>query len=239
MTFTQQLTNTGTIHAQTGNAAFTGGVVQDGGALMLQGGTLQGPVTVNAGDVVFQGGTLQGNLTMNAGSIRGTGTVNGSVTVGNATLAPGFSPGTLDITGDLNLGPLSVLNIELGGLTRGTGFDWINVQGTARLAGTLNVSQVGGFTAPAGSSFAFLNAANRSGDFSVVNLPPPIEFNSLSLLLSVPAPIFAPDTLMVADPISIAAQRILPLEKLIAELNLTTPSAQAEPEREIELEGCR
>jgi hypothetical protein len=221
LTFTQQLTNTGTVHAQSGNAVFANGLVQ------------------NAGDLVLEGGTLQGNVDLNAGSIRGTGTVNGSVTVGNATMAPGFSPGSLDITGDLTLGPSSVLNIELGGLTRGTGFDAINVQGTAYLGGTLNVLQVGGFVAPAGSSFAFMSATNRSGAFSAVNLPPPIQFDSSSLLLSVPGPVFTPETLLIADPVSIATQRILPMEELIAELGVMAPSPPTDTEREIELEGCR
>jgi hypothetical protein len=226
LTFTQQLTNTGTVDARSGNAVFSNGLVQ------------------NAGDIVLTGGALQGSVTLNAGSIRGTGTVNGSVTVANATMAPGFSPGSMNITGDLNLGPASVLNIELGGLVQGSGYDWINVQGTARLAGTLNVTQTGGFVVPTGSSFTFMNFANSTGGFANITLPVPISlaFSTLPTALSLSAAAPALQTvqaLLVADPVTVATERILPSEEFAAEIGLAVTAAGFEPEREIELEGCR
>jgi hypothetical protein len=64
----------------------------------------------------------------------------------------------------------SVLNVELGGLTQGTQYDWINVQGAANLAGTLNVTSYNGYVPTTGSEYTFLNFASRVGDFNTVNL---------------------------------------------------------------------
>jgi len=243
LTFTQAMSNTGTIDAQSGNAVFSGGLQQGGGNIVLT-GSLQGAVTMNGGDILLNGGTLQGALTLNTGSIRGTGTVDGAVTVGNATMGPGSSPGSINITGALTLAPSSVLNIELGGLAPGSGHDVVNVGGTASLAGTLNVTQISGFVAPAGSNYAIINyQGGHVGAFSTVNLPlapvPTLQYGPLAALLSIAAPTFAPEALLVVDPISIASQRILPMEELIAQFSVLAPSAQTEPEREIEVEGCR
>ncbi|MBL0168804.1 MAG: hypothetical protein IPP85_17545 [Propionivibrio sp.] len=162
LVFTQIVTNTGTIDAQVGNALFANGLVQ------------------NAGNIVLTGGSLQGDVSLNAGSLSGTGTVNGNVLIGNATIAPGFSPGAITITGNLNLGAASVLNIELGGLAQGTGYDWINVLGTANLAGTLNVSSYGAYIPAAGSSYSFMSFGSSSGNFASTNLLSGISLNSFA-----------------------------------------------------------
>ncbi|MBL8414140.1 MAG: hypothetical protein JNM42_06865, partial [Propionivibrio sp.] len=162
LVFTQIVTNTNTINAQVGNALFVNGLIQ------------------NAGNIVLNGGSLQGDVTLNAGSISGTGTVNGNMLIGNATIAPGFSPGAVTITGNLNLGAASVLNIELGGLAQGTGYDWINVLGTANLAGTLNVSSYGAYIPAAGSSYSFMSFGSSTGSFASTNLLSGISLNSFA-----------------------------------------------------------
>ena len=175
LTFSQAVTNAGTLATLSGNALFAGGLVQSSG-----------------GNIVLNGGSLQGNVNLNAGTIKGSGTVNGNVVVGTATLAPGFSPGSITINGNLNLAPSSVLNIELGGLVRGTTYDWVNVTGTANLAGRLNVTTIGGFVPSAGSTFTVMNFAAKTGAFSTVNLPAGSLFNSLATALSVAVPVPPP-----------------------------------------------
>ncbi|MCY7307382.1 MAG: hypothetical protein LH632_14790, partial [Rhodoferax sp.] len=226
LTFTQVLTNTGTIVAQAGNAVFSAGLNQNAG-----------------GNIVLGGGNLQGNVNLMAGSISGSGTVNGNLVIGAATIAPGFSPGQMIINGDLSLGPSSVLTIEIGGLVRGSGYDWVQVSGTANLNGTLNVNNFGGFVAPAGSSFTFLNARSTSGSFSSTNLPlaPGFVLTSLAgaLTLSVPAPSIPPTAVLVIDPISVAIERLIANDDLLAVLSVVAPLAATEDTREIEVEGCR
>ena len=99
-------------------------------------------------------------------------------------------PGVI-INGNLTLGPSSVLTIEIGGLAKGSGYDWIKVNGTASLAGTLNVNSFGGFVPAVGSSFNFINFTASSGAFATVNLPPSLNFVLASafdgLTLTLPA----------------------------------------------------
>jgi hypothetical protein len=109
-------------------------------------------------------------VTVNNGVVNGIGTVTGSLTV-NGTLAPGNSPGAITINGNLNLTSASVLNIELGGTAQGTGYDYVNVTGVANLAGTLNVTSFGGYVAPAGTTFTFMNFGSTTGSFATINLP--------------------------------------------------------------------
>jgi len=136
-----------------------------------------------------------------------------------------------------------VMTIEIGGLVRGSGYDWIQVSGTANLNGTLNVNNFGSFVAPAGSSFTFLNAGATSGSFSSTNLPvvPGFVLTSLAgaLTLSVPAPSIPPGAVLVIDPISVANDRLIANDDLLAALSVVAPLADTEDTREIEVEGCR
>jgi hypothetical protein len=152
-TFTQTFTNTGELDIGSGTTVFQGGYNQSSGSLKLAGGDVQGSVNINGG------------------SLGGSGTINGDLIVGSGNFAPGKSPGAITVNGNLTLLPSSVLTIELGGLAQGSGYDFINVLGTANLAGTLNVNAWGGYVAAPGTNYNFMNFANSSGAFAAVNMP--------------------------------------------------------------------
>jgi hypothetical protein len=199
-------------------------------------------VTQQSGTVVLGGGTLQGDLALNAGSLSGNGTVDGTVTLGTVNLSPGASPGKLMVTGNLVLNAASVVNIELAGTTPTSGFDWIEVGGTAALAGTLNVSQIGGFSAPAGSSFRVLQFASSNGAFSTSSSVIPsnltVNYTPNSVLLSGVPPVLPLEPLAIVSPITVAIERSLPPADPDPAPGLP-PVGPAEPEDEIEVEGCR
>lgn len=115
--------------------------------------------------------TVSGTLTNN-GTINGTGTIINNFS--NAgTIAPGLSPGILNITGTYaNPG---TLNIEIGGTggpgVNPNGHDQLLVSGTATLGGTLNVTLTNGFTPAPGNSFLILDTASSTGTFATTNLP--------------------------------------------------------------------
>lgn len=70
----------------------------------------------------------------NGGLLGGDGTIAGLLTVeAGGTVGPGFSPGTLTIDGDLDVLNGAILSFELGGLTAGSGYDQLDVLGTASL----------------------------------------------------------------------------------------------------------
>jgi hypothetical protein len=83
-------------------------------------------------------------------------------------IAVGGTPGTTAIDGDFSQAGAGTIQFQIGGLTPGTQFDRLVVNGDAQLAGTLHVSLTGGFTPSAGNSFEVLTAAGGiSGTFNV------------------------------------------------------------------------
>jgi autotransporter-associated beta strand protein len=116
-----------------------GSLLKEGtGTLTLTGAnTYTGDTRVNAGALAVSG-SIVGPVTVGAaGTLSGTGSV-GSVT-NSGILAPGMSPGTLNIGGNLTLDSGSTTQIEIGGISSGE-YDVLNVTGTANLAGLLDVS---------------------------------------------------------------------------------------------------
>jgi hypothetical protein len=171
-TITNAITNAGTINVGSG-VVFQQLFTNNGGTLVVQPGTttFSGGYNQSGGQTQLQGGSIVGDFNLSGGVLKGSGTINGNMTVSGGTLAVGYSPGSLNVTGNLNLNSASVLNIELGGTTPGSGYDVINVSGTANLAGTLNVLGWGGYTPAPGTSFNFLSFASQTGGFSSINLP--------------------------------------------------------------------
>jgi polygalacturonase len=93
-------------------------------------------IAVLAGStLIFTGGVNAIN-----GTLSGSGSVRGSVTV-NGTLSPGASPGTLNFSDDLLLNGGAALQYDLG-----TNSDLTLVGGNLTLGGTLNINDAGGFT---------------------------------------------------------------------------------------------
>jgi hypothetical protein len=110
-----------------GSAAYT----QTGGVTALVNGAFIDPSVFN-----LNGGTLQGTGTIESSVIAGPG--------GN-TIAPGMSPGTLTINGNLTLSSGSTLAMELGGLTQGSLYDFLDVNGVLTLAGMLDLDFINDF----------------------------------------------------------------------------------------------
>ena len=146
-------TNSGTVQVNTGTFSFAG-YTQTGGQTVMNGGNFSFSQTAQ-----LRGGLLSGN-----------GTITGSIS-NNATVSPGASPGLMTITGSYSEGPSSHLQIELGGTTAGVTHDQLSVGGTARLAGTLDVSYWNGFVPAPGNVFTALVCSARSGAFSVIQAP--------------------------------------------------------------------
>ena len=126
-----------------------------------------GVLTIRNGGEVSAGGTV---IVNEGGMIDGDGGILlANVLVDGGTLAPGNSPGTLTIYGDLEI--LSgTLDIEIGGTQQ----DLLDVYGNVTLSGdtTLNLHFINGFAPSQGDGFSFINAFSSSIDFSglTVNL---------------------------------------------------------------------
>jgi hypothetical protein len=173
--------NAGVLRKTAGNGASSfyvgsfGGPVtfNNSGTVESRSGTLNWNTEFNqtAGDTRLAGGSVGGGkLNFTGGTLSGSGTINASV-VNGAVVSPGSSPGTLTINVDYTQTVAGVLQMELGGLTPGSGFDQLVVNGQATLAGALNVTLLNGFAPAFSDAFPVLTYASRNGSLASLNLP--------------------------------------------------------------------
>ncbi|MBI5772031.1 MAG: PEP-CTERM sorting domain-containing protein, partial [Verrucomicrobia bacterium] len=148
-------TNTGTVEVKGGSLVFTGTFTNTNGSILASGGNLSFPSGLNLG----------------TGQLGGSGTITASTVTAGGLVTPGASPGTLTIAGNLNLLSTSTLIFEIGGLNQGVSYDWLNVTGTAAVAGTLQLTLVNGFNGTLANTetYTIISAAARTGTFA--NIP--------------------------------------------------------------------
>jgi len=187
------LTNTDTVPASVnltvgGNNRSTtySGILSGGGSLTKSG---SGTLTVS-GDNTFSGGTYINagaiELANSAGSALGTGDVtvaSGATLTGIGSLAgaliaeagsifePGNSPGLVSVGSGTTLN--GTLNLEIGGTTRGSEYDAIDVTGDGiiTLGGILNISLINNYEPTISDEYSLFSAQTIVGTFSEINLP--------------------------------------------------------------------
>lgn len=172
----------GTVTASKSSTGFAGTVKVTGGTLKL------GVANAIAGSsqiIVGASTTLDVSaVTWTLGSgqtLSGTGTVAGNAAIAG-DLAPGSSPGTLSISGNLDLASTSDWLVELGG-TGTTEFDRVLVGGALTAGGLIKVSLVNSFNPANFSSFdiADFTSFTNSGyafDFSAAPLDPGLSWDT-------------------------------------------------------------
>lgn len=122
-----------------------------------------GITNIGAGGGV--GGTLVSpTVTIEGGLLEGSGTINGNVIVNSlhsaATIQAGDPPGTLDLTGTLDLS-CSTLNQLLGGSVAGTGYGVVDVSGQMTISGSM--ISLEDLTSTNLETFDIVNANNANG----------------------------------------------------------------------------
>lgn len=166
----------------------TGSVEVEDGALRFTCGSL----TVPTGTLTLGGDGLEasGGLNLQGSTLNGSGILTGDVFNGGS-VAPGASPGAIQIQGTYTQAPTGTLNIEIGGLSAGSGFDQLQASGSATLAGTLNVDLINGYKPTAADTFQIMAYGSGSGAFDSVNLPSPywtISYNAGGVTLEADYP---------------------------------------------------
>ena len=153
-----------------GTASISGVSFNNTGMVEVDSGTLSiGSYTQTAGTTDLNGGGLEFSSPAQilGGQLLGSGTINGSVVNIGGLLSPGRSPGSIILNGDYTEGTAGALLFELGGLAGGQ-FDFLDVNGTASLGGTLEISLLDGYHPMLGDSFRVMDFNSRTGDFDSI-----------------------------------------------------------------------
>jgi fibronectin-binding autotransporter adhesin len=182
------LTGTNSSFTQTGGTA-TFGSATNAGNVLVGGmiGNQPAPTLTISADYAQTAGTTQvdgtlaigagHNFNLSGGTVKGTGTISGSINNTGGIVSPGDSPGTLTITGNYIQGAAGELDILIDGYSPGTQFDVLSVNGMTTLNGSLHIIFGDGFTPQLKDQFTFLNSGGISGAFSSVNSAYPMNFS--------------------------------------------------------------
>lgn len=197
-TGTLDFSNQGTVHVATGTLSM--------GNTGNEAYNQSGPSSFT----ILESGTVlaTSSLNLNGGTLKGNGTVQGNVIAGaSSTIAPGLSPGALTVNGNVNLGINSTLAMELGGMTQGSLYDYLDVNGVLTLAGMLDLDFINDFqNALPGNEILTLATANSdilgsfsnvaSGGYLLTNYPISLQvwygagspFGAENLVVAIPEP---------------------------------------------------
>lgn len=168
---TLSLTNLGRVELSAGFTDVLGIVNNNsGGRIIVSGGAVAsffGAVTNGSGAEIR---TSAGARSAFYAPVNGSGSFTGTGVVQfENTYSPGSSPGLISFGGDVELTDASVLQIELGGATRGSGYDALDIASHVDIAGDLSLAAIGGYVPAYLVSHRVIDAASRSGQFSSID----------------------------------------------------------------------
>lgn len=160
----------------TGTSTYTGATTVQQGTLALgASGTISS--TLVLGTVGGGTGTLDvtAKSSFTQANVSGCGTLNigaGKTINVSTTLAPGFSPGELEVIGNLTLEDTAITTIELAGIlgVAGTDFDFVDVSGALTWDGALNIVSFGGYNIDQAATYNLFDASSFAGDFNSVSV---------------------------------------------------------------------
>ncbi|HSS41125.1 MAG TPA: hypothetical protein VLK37_01080 [Solirubrobacterales bacterium] len=176
------VTNTGTIKFEK-SAGLLGLMTNQGKISLANSASVNGGQIEQTGagaEIVIPTGTNLGPgapLKLKAGTLRGGGSVSGTVENTGGVVAPGASPGTLTVTGSYVQAAGGRLEIEVAGTGAGQ-FDTLAVGGGATLGGTLALIPTAGFAenSAVGNSVPFLTyGSSVAGGFSPITVNPALS----------------------------------------------------------------
>jgi FecR protein len=166
--------NDGTIQATSGGSLQFNGAVTNTGLVDVGNNSLTvgGSYTQTAGTFRMMGGSVVSATTLDfqGGMVDAHGSITGSLNNGG-TLLPALGGAGLSISGNVTLLNSSHLSFQLGGLTQGTQYSFLNVNGSVALSGQLVLSFANGFqnSVTGADSFTITSAAGGvSGAFGNV-----------------------------------------------------------------------
>jgi outer membrane autotransporter protein len=186
----------------------TGGLTKTGiGALTLSGSSsYSGATAVNAGTLIVNGSIANSAVAVNSGgTLAGTGTVGATTIMSGGTFAPGNSPGTMTIAGNLAFQSGALYLVQVNPSTASSAN--VTAGGSATLAGTVQaafasgsyvtrtytiVSAAGGLN---GTTFNTLSTTNLPAGFTAS-----LSYTATNAILNLTATLGAPSAPSGAEP---------------------------------------
>ena len=161
---------------QLGTSSQNGTLVASRGLALNFGRTIAGRGQIQSintlANAVIANGDIVGDSAAHplefTGYVKGVGTFNNVMFSG--TFSPGLSP-TLSSVGSISLAPTNVLEMEIGGLNRGSQYDAFDIESQMVLDGTLKVSLINTFAPQIGDRFVLFQGLH-SGFFRSFDLAP-------------------------------------------------------------------
>ncbi len=154
-----------------------------------------GTTNITAGKLIVNGQQSSSPVNLaSSGFLGGNGRVGVITGGGTGGIAPGLSPGVLNVTGNVAFATSNNFNVEINGTSVGTQYDQLNVTGSVNLNNaTLNINL--GFTPTNGQSFTIINATGvvigtfnglpNGSTFSVGGNTLRIDYGTSSVVISV------------------------------------------------------
>jgi len=169
----------------TGSLTLTGG----GTASFAGASGFTGAVSVENASLVLSSGSTSGSEVTVAqdGTLSGTGTIAGLVMKSGGRVSPGYSPGTLSVSGNVSFASGSLYRVEV--YSSGA-HDLISATGTASLlGGTVEVVAQSGYQIPTASYTILSAAGGLSGQFDSVTanfayLTPSLSYDAMNVYLT-------------------------------------------------------
>jgi len=170
--FNGGLPNHGAVGISVGTSHVHGDINNKPGATI----TVKGNSTVTFWDNLTNNDTVEvssGSTAIYFETVTGVASfTGGGTTVVEGSLAPGNSPGAMNFAGDVVVGSLAEVEIELGGVIPGAQHDRLTITGAVNLEGTLDLVPLAPYTDPAArgtaGDFTIITAGARNGTFSTV-----------------------------------------------------------------------
>jgi len=174
----QLIVTSGAVSVQSGSSVVRGGSLVTPGNFSKSGSgeldvqsnlVVNGTAAVDTGLLSVNGNLVASSVVVNENAtLGGAGTIYSNVNVNGGNLAPGNSPGTLTVAGNLVLTGANSTIIEIASPTN---LDRIIVGGQATLGGGLNIEAYGGNTFAYGQQYNFLQAGSITGSFASITAP--------------------------------------------------------------------
>jgi hypothetical protein len=160
-------TNSGTVAINAGTLRVQTDITQTAGQVRLGTGPGGPFVTLELIEPGSDGPDDIHTLFLGGGTLVGSGQIVGDVVNTGGVVAPGFSPGIIQVIGNFTQDPGGTLNMQIASLGGpGSGHDQLQVVGDVVLDGTLNVETTSPFVPIAGDTFVL-----------IINVPRPDPMN--------------------------------------------------------------